>query len=100
MGSEMTRMWKSLLLTGLLLAATPAAASLAERSHSGDKNARLTRATEAGDYGEMRRLLAQGADPNFNRTNAFRYPLLLIAATRGHAKAVEILLNYGANPEA
>jgi cytohesin len=100
MGSKkMRNVWKTLLVLSLILGSAPTRASVADRS-SGDLNSRLTRATEAGDYGEMRRLLVLGANPNYRRTNAFRYPLLLIAAIRGHARAVEILLKHGANPEA
>src|SRR5690242_11498226 len=82
-------------LVGAVLSAqaTPGLASMPHHSRKDDLNTRLTRATDAGDYAEMRRLLAHGADPNFRRTNAFRYPLLLIAASRGHAKGVEILLS-------
>ena len=98
MGSEkMKRLLFSLIM--LVAVGSQALASVSDRAR-GDLNTRLTRATEAGDYTEMRRLLNLGADANYKRTNAFRYPLLLIAALRGHARGVEILLKHGANPEA
>jgi uncharacterized protein len=87
------------MLTTLIFVA-PAAASVVDRKPSTDMNLRLTRATEAGDLGEMRRLLALGADPSFAGTNAFRYPLLLVATIQGNARGVEILLQHGADPDA
>jgi ankyrin repeat protein len=92
---------KRFLLSLIMIVAVGSQAVASVSGHSqADLNTRLTRATEAGDYTEMRRLLNLGADANYKRTNAFRYPLLLIAALRGHARAVEILLKHGANPEA
>jgi ankyrin repeat protein len=89
----------AVVIGGSLAAGVGARANFDHPSHA-NLNQRLTRATEAGDVGEMRHLLSLGADPNFRRTNAFKYPLLLIAITRGQPKAVELLLRYGANPEA
>ena len=58
-----------------------------------------TQATERGDVVQMGWLLAQGADPNWRRTNIFQYPLLLIAIIHGGPEAVDLLLRHGANPD-
>lgn len=97
-----------LLLITLASAAALAPGALASiprhRAHSTPASRQidlqLARATEHGDVGEMRALLSAGANPDFNRTNTFHYPLLLVAAINGHPAAVSLLLDYGANPEA
>lgn len=101
--AKVSKTMKRLLTTLFVLLInlpTPAGASTVRHSRSEDLNLKLTRATEAGDCAEMRRLLSQGADAGFKRTNVFHYPLLLIATSRGHACGVELLLKHGANPEA
>jgi ankyrin repeat protein len=84
----------------LMIGVYPAFAHVPTAPLAPGLNQLLVRATESGDLAEMRHLLDEGADPNFRGTNAFHYPLLLIAAIGGHPEAVTLLLKRGANPEA
>ena len=61
-------------------------------------SADLFSAAEAGDAGEIRSLLTDGADPNTTRamaSGAVESPLA-VAAVRGHVEAVRALLEGGA----
>jgi ankyrin repeat protein len=60
----------------------------------------LTQAAEQNDTLRMRWLLDLGADPNFNQTGVFRYPVVLVAASHGNAAAVRLLLTRGARANA
>lgn len=86
-----------LLLAGLCLCSKIQAASHSSRHLQ--LNRALTQATELSHLSRMRALLDAGADPNWNRTNSARYPLLLIATLNGNPSAVRMLLRYGASPE-
>jgi ankyrin repeat protein len=63
-------------------------------------NSRLVRAVERSDIRAMRRLLEAGASPNWTSTNAFRSPLVLLAAARRSPEAVSLLLDFGADADA
>jgi hypothetical protein len=56
----------------------------------------LCNAAEAGDVNEVKRLLVQGADPNFETGPKCATPIL-IAAHRGYTDVVRILISTGAN---
>jgi beta-lactamase regulating signal transducer with metallopeptidase domain len=60
-------------------------------------NRALLDASEAGDVGEMTKLLDSGADVNA----AFKGDgsPLIVAARRGHTAAVKLLLDHGADPD-
>src|SRR4051812_46371439 len=49
-----------------------------------------------GDLKELRRLLANGAEPNVGDSE--RLTPLSVAAVWGHAEAIELLLQHGADP--
>ncbi len=55
----------------------------------------LCNAAEAGDVNEVKRLLSQGTEPHY-QTGPKRANPLLLAAIKGHAKAVRLLIEAGA----
>jgi ankyrin repeat protein len=63
-------------------------------------NSRLVRAVERTDLNNIRGLLEAGADPNWTGTNAFRSPLVLVAASRRSPESVALLLDFGADADA
>ena len=74
----------------VLLAIAPAA-----MAQPGELNRRLVLAAERGDVTEVRRLIAAGADVNWQdekQDSAF-----LVAGARGHAEVVKLTLAAGAN---
>jgi uncharacterized protein len=76
---------------GLLLALL----SMAAMAQAPDVNRRLVLAAERGDAAEVRRLIAAGADVNWQdekQDSAF-----LVAGARGHAEVVKLTLAAGAN---
>ncbi|MEO8143397.1 MAG: ankyrin repeat domain-containing protein [Betaproteobacteria bacterium] len=77
-----------ILLTALAFAAGASA-------QAPDRSRQLVLAAEKGDTGEVRRLIAAGADVNWQdekQDSAF-----LIAGARGHAQVVKLTLAAGAN---
>jgi ankyrin repeat protein len=78
-----------------VLAFLPGAALASESLNRG-----LLQAAEHNDVPAMRMLLDQGADPNWNGANIFRYPVVLVAASHGNVAAVRLLLSRGADANA
>ncbi len=58
----------------------------------------LSRAAQAGNLAEVKRLLAAGANPN-PPTTGFEMSPLGLAAQAGHVDVITVLLDAGANPE-
>ncbi len=62
-----------------------------------DRRSPLEKAAEAADAVEVKRLLAEGADPN-DRAGVFGCPLNAAAFHKGNGEVIRILLAAGANP--
>ena len=62
-------------------------------------DAPLPSATRAGNIPIMRELLAKGGKGDVEDTDYRGYPCLFIAASFGHVDAVQLLLDYGADPK-
>jgi ankyrin repeat protein len=65
----------------------------------GDASLQLVAAVAAGDGAEVRRLLRQGADPNY-REDPDEWTLLMTAAERGDLEVVRLLVEAGADVNA
>ena len=57
----------------------------------------LCEAAASGDATEIRRLLAEGANPNAAEKK-YNFTALVVAASKNHPEVVKVLLDAGANP--
>lgn len=92
--------WRIIACIVLALAASGACArqgTSMTQDHASDPAASaLSRAASAGDAGEVKRLIADGANPNAKDTQGS--PLLQAAILRGDRRAFQALLDAGADP--
>ena len=86
-------------LTGALLTASHAVALPSPLSDRW-KVQSAVQAIHRNDLISLKRLLAEGLNPNSRDSDLSQDPLLLVALSEGRPQAVDLLLKSGANPNA